>query len=293
VSSIKRWVLSERNTLYTIIKNYDDENLARILPAALLLMLQRTYLDVRPNSGALGIPQCGSTAATYWLRHYAGQVWSLLQKHAYRQLWRSVRDEIWWRTNPRRATAVRSNGLTVDGLCEIPTIALSRMMAGHDVQLAWPRLLETRKMVQELRVRSDAQIFPLFQWSLTSNFGDAPFIQAMQLVIARFGLVHVFEPDHPRLQLGSDLIDSSRAVSQMLLKVMTCILMISGVPEAQFRLGEAMPDEFSRVPTASVVALAEVNQLLWSLPDASLEEVLKRLSDGCQEILKSLGSVHG
>jgi GT2 family glycosyltransferase len=52
VSSLKRWVLSERNTLFTIIKNYDDQNLARILPAALLLVMQRAYLDIRPDLGA-------------------------------------------------------------------------------------------------------------------------------------------------------------------------------------------------------------------------------------------------
>ncbi len=37
--------LLERNALATIIKNYDDHNLQRILPAALLLMLKRSLLD--------------------------------------------------------------------------------------------------------------------------------------------------------------------------------------------------------------------------------------------------------
>jgi GT2 family glycosyltransferase/glycosyltransferase involved in cell wall biosynthesis len=37
--------LLERNALVTIIKNYDDQNLQRILPAALLLILKRSLLD--------------------------------------------------------------------------------------------------------------------------------------------------------------------------------------------------------------------------------------------------------
>ncbi len=37
--------LLERNALATIIKNYDDHNLQRILPAALLLILKRSLLD--------------------------------------------------------------------------------------------------------------------------------------------------------------------------------------------------------------------------------------------------------
>jgi GT2 family glycosyltransferase len=56
VNDAKKWLLAERNTLYTIVKNYEDDHLARILPAALLLILQRAFLDIRPDPAYFGLP---------------------------------------------------------------------------------------------------------------------------------------------------------------------------------------------------------------------------------------------
>ncbi len=293
VSEIKRWVLSERNTLFTIIKNYDDQNLAQVLPAALLLVLQRAYLDVRPNLEALGVPLVGSSGAAYGLRYYFGQVRGLLRRHAYRQLWRHARDEVRHRLHARRVAVVRSGMPSADSRCEVPTYAFSRLLAGRDVRLAWPQLLGTREAVQALRVRPDRQIFPVFQWALTSNFGDAQFIQAMQQVIARFGLAQVFATDGPARSIGPELIDYSCEVSRTLLQVMDRILTVSEVPAEQLRLGGPLPEPVSRVPIAAVVALAEMNRLLWSLPAAPFADVLKWLAAGCHKILASLESAHG
>src|SRR5712692_6369567 len=41
VGSWREEYLLERNALYTIFKNYDDENLARMLPAAMALAIRR------------------------------------------------------------------------------------------------------------------------------------------------------------------------------------------------------------------------------------------------------------
>ena len=292
VSDIKRWVLSERNTLFTIIKNYDDQNLAQVLPAALLLVMQRAYLDIQPSLKAQGVSRVGPIAAAYGLRYYFGQVRQLLQRRAYRQLWRRAWDTAWQRLHAPRISTVRSNVLLADGRCEVPTIVFSRLMAGRDVQLAWPQLQGTRDAVQSLRTRSDQQIFPLFQWALTSNFGDAQFIQAMQQVIARFGLEQVFATAGPSRSIGPELISYSREVSQMLLHVMDRILTVSEVPIEQLRLGGPSPELVSRVPRAGMVALAEINRLLWSLPVAPFADVLKWLADGCHKILDSLESAH-
>jgi GT2 family glycosyltransferase/glycosyltransferase involved in cell wall biosynthesis len=44
----RRQLVYERNALYSSIKNYDDANLARVLPASLLLTVQRVVAELRP-----------------------------------------------------------------------------------------------------------------------------------------------------------------------------------------------------------------------------------------------------
>ncbi|MEX1019992.1 MAG: glycosyltransferase [Litorilinea sp.] len=48
-SAFRKWVLFERNALVTLIKNYDDANLAKILPGALMLMIARATRLMRAN----------------------------------------------------------------------------------------------------------------------------------------------------------------------------------------------------------------------------------------------------
>lgn len=48
-SAFRKWVLFERNALVTLIKNYDDDNLAKILPGALMLMVARATRLMRAN----------------------------------------------------------------------------------------------------------------------------------------------------------------------------------------------------------------------------------------------------
>lgn len=48
-SGFRKWVLFERNALVTLIKNYDDDNLAKVLPGALMLMIARATRFMRAN----------------------------------------------------------------------------------------------------------------------------------------------------------------------------------------------------------------------------------------------------
>jgi GT2 family glycosyltransferase/glycosyltransferase involved in cell wall biosynthesis len=45
----QKYTLLERNALATIVKNYDDVNLARVLPAALLLLLKKSLMSAGPT----------------------------------------------------------------------------------------------------------------------------------------------------------------------------------------------------------------------------------------------------
>jgi len=117
--------LQVRNPLLTIFKNYDDENLRRALPAALLIMLRRTkYLlalnesgwslegDARPRSGPLA----------------------------------ELRTRVDARLNRAR----------------VPRAGISDILAINDLLDDLPAWIGERKAVQEARKRPDSEIIPLF-----------------------------------------------------------------------------------------------------------------------------------
>jgi hypothetical protein len=136
-------------------------------------------------------------------------------------------------------------------------------------------------------------VFPLFQWALLSNFDDDQFIHSMQQVIARFGLASVFDYKSEPAPVNGNVRGLSLEVSRSLLQVMERAFALSGVPEVHFRLDGPLPMEINSIPFGSVAVLAAMNRLLWSLPDAPLDDVLSWLAGGCQEILESTALTHG
>ncbi|WP_110517009.1 glycosyltransferase [Herpetosiphon llansteffanensis] len=107
--------LLERNALRTIIKHYADEQLWRILPAALLLIIQRSLLD-----GAGGFDR-----KEFDLR-------------------------------------LRNQGDQTSTM-QVPKIMLSYIAALGDVIDGWDALWAERQRIQQLRQRSDAELFKLFE----------------------------------------------------------------------------------------------------------------------------------
>lgn len=278
VAGAKRWLLSERNTLATICKNYDDDNLARILPAALLLTLQRAYLDVNADPAHFGLPQLPQL--TTW-QYYINQAWRLIRggrvkefgQRAVAELDRRVRR----RDDPPPVKLPESWQQPVTaGHFQMPAVALSRLLAGRDLARWWDTLWEKRDWIQSRRRRPDQKIFPLFQWALISNFDDASFIYAMQQVIDKFELVSLFK-------YGQELLSDpairtlSRRVSRQLLSLMDRAFTLSGVPETTFRLGEREPQPVYSVPDETISILVHANHWLWTLPNGDLETVLRHL----------------
>jgi GT2 family glycosyltransferase len=296
VSDLKRWRLAERNTLFTAIKNYDDDSLARVLPAALLLLVQRAYLDVRPDPAVFG-DRLGA-GRVYGVRYYLDQLWGLLRRGRFDQVWARTRAELQRRT-ARRAS--RSAPAVVPasscrypdgamarpaaGAIDLPAIALSRLAAGRAVRRAWGELQVKRAALQDQRMRRDCEIFPLFQWALVSNFGDEAFIRAMQVAIARFGLRDLFEA--PAAQpLDRAVRELSARVSRQLLAVIDRAFVLSGVAEDRFQVGGPAPEEHYHVPVVCVSMLADLHRALWTLPDAPLPDVLTSLAATCDKILR-------
>lgn len=122
-------VLHLRNPLYTIFKNYDESNLNRVLPAALLLSLQRTWylgaLDSEPfRIGAKD--------------HHENPL-------------------------PKRKGLLGRNRERELGESQpFPKVALSDLVAFHDVLEGFEGLREKRDRIQSRRERPDEEILSLF-----------------------------------------------------------------------------------------------------------------------------------
>ncbi|MBE2201698.1 MAG: glycosyltransferase family 2 protein [Anaerolinea sp.] len=278
VASAKVWLLSERNTLLTLLKNYGDANLASILPAALLLTLQRAFLDAQPDPTHFGLP--AAPMITPW-RYYAYELWQLLRygrllellQRAFAELHRRLR-----RTGPPPIKLPQAwQQPTADGRFQMPDIALSRLLAGRDVLRQWDAALSKRAAVQARRRRRDQEIFPLFQQPLLSNFGDAQFIYAMNQVIAKFKLVKLFAGHKKWAPPSPDVQALSLALSRRLLRLMDEAFALSQADEDAFRLTGAAPQPVYAVPHRCAALLAHANHWLWKLPDGDLRTVLTYL----------------
>lgn len=287
VASPRIWLLAERNTLSTLIKNYDDDHFARILPAALLLVLQRSWLDADIDPVELNTQPPPQTAVFGW-HYYAAQMRSLIKKGDWHGLWQRGQDEMKRRQKPAEQTAaVLEKGPlqhAENGLYQIPGRAISRLLAGKEVADNWSALQKKREAIQSKRQRPDADIFPLFQWELTSNFGDERFIHAMNQVVARFGLTAMFAGETQ--PLSAECRELSLAVSQQLLTLMTTAVSISQIPPEPFFMSESeLPQDTYAVPTSFATLLAEGNTLLWQLPEGDLFELLQWLQKNLAALL--------
>ncbi len=293
VPDARKWVLSERNTLFTIIKNYADESLAWTLPAVLLLLNTRAYLDINPDPKLFDLPtlpiNTGAEPIGYGPGYYWSQVKQSLQNGGLSQLWRRTRDEIGRRWRGRQEiTAVPSTqalNKPIDGHFPVSTNALGRLLAARDVRRAWPDLMQKRAVVQAQRQRPDSEIFQLFQWALVSNFGDPQFIRTMEFVIKRFGLTDLFaENGQKQVTITPQMQTVSRQCALRLLELLDFAFTLSAADEIAFRLGETELWPQHVIPQASVAVLVKIQHILHTLPQKPLAELLPWLHAQLQQI---------
>ncbi|MEM7112877.1 MAG: glycosyltransferase family 2 protein [Chloroflexota bacterium] len=280
VADAKKWVLSERNTLFSVIKNYEDWALTAVLPATLLLLAERAYLDVRPDHASLGLPEVNTTqeTAVYNTRYYLSQLVTLLKQGNIRQLSRRIQDEIGRRFTsqpPAPSPQPLASQLPENGRFAVPAITLSRLVAANDVLRSWEQFQAKRADLQAQRQQPDKAIFPLFQWELVSNFGDEAFIQAMNFVNGRFALANLFDTQQPAPNLSPETIALSQTVSQQILRHLAAAFNQSNIPENLFRLGQPAPEPTLRIPAETVRAIAQLHNLLWTMPQMPLPELLQ------------------
>lgn len=118
--------LQVRNPLLTIFKNYDDDNLRRALPAALLLMLRRTKYMLAVNE----------------------RDWSL-------------GDGAGLRSGPLAALRTRYGAKL--GRARVSRAGIADVLAINDLLDEFPDWVRKRRAVQTARKREDAEIVPLFR----------------------------------------------------------------------------------------------------------------------------------
>jgi GT2 family glycosyltransferase len=193
--------LMERNALATIYKSYDDENLALVLPAALMLLNERALRMAKLGPERFSISGGASPPG-----RQGGEVKTRAPESFPDEVRRVVREE-GWRVAAQKGMH-KTVAAIVDGLIAIlnPLGAHSYRMPGvtaaHYVALSQfahqlDALNEKRAWIQSRRRRSDAEIVPLFQEPFYPGYHDERYIQFLAWLCRVQGLDRRFssEPD--------------------------------------------------------------------------------------------------
>lgn len=165
-ATAKRSALLERNALYTIIKNYEEENLLRILPAALLLTVRRAVIFSHISKDSYRMDMMEDPSMIW---PASAEPRGLARtKLLGRDLRTALREYGLWIVSKelvRRALRwgyARSVLRTKRDLDLIPRVGVSHLVAMDDVIEALPTLMEKRRGIQARRKRPDSEILRLF-----------------------------------------------------------------------------------------------------------------------------------
>ncbi|MBI5432841.1 MAG: glycosyltransferase family 2 protein [Planctomycetes bacterium] len=151
-------LLQVRNPMYACFKNYDDENLRRVLPAMLALALRRMLI-------LSGIP----SDQPFRIEHASARPSSLVGK------------------------LMEKAHKHFESDIPIKRVAAADLIGINDLLSNWDHWMERRREVQSRRARSDQEIFRLFlkpMWCIE----DDPAYRALQDGVSRFtGLDELFQ----------------------------------------------------------------------------------------------------
>lgn len=201
--------LYERNALYTILKNYEQRYLDRVLPLALLMQFKRAYLhgemggvdmEVFQNGSASSSPSPNESPSDYGIRYYLGQARETLRTGGLLALVRNTLDEIDRRRGhpvPRLVSGDRTSREQRAYKLEQAVIA-----AANDVIVSYDRVMEKRNRIQSHRQRSDQRIFQTVQaLSFGVCFDHPEYRETQQRLMELFEIEELFgdafDPDIP------------------------------------------------------------------------------------------------
>ncbi len=203
VNQEKRRVLYERNAFFTLLKNYDEANLSRILPVALLLLLKRIHLaaGVEEQLFRLGAPSqplktaLRSTSSSYSASYYLKEAWRTLTTEGLSRLVAKFKAEIRRRRQVRQRAQL-PGPMQLDSATPeqalVPLQALSYVVAANDIITLYPKILPKRAWVQARRRRSDQEISQLFGRPFGSSESWPEYQQTQADLTRLFGLEQIF-----------------------------------------------------------------------------------------------------
>jgi GT2 family glycosyltransferase len=193
-----RRVLLERNALLTLIKNYADNSLAKIWPAALLLMYKRLYLmsGIDSRTYRVGYP-APSVAPTK--RAMIGAPWiRLLRQKGFVETMRQLQAQIRRSLGKSDPSYPPPDRHTLPGLEpgyeQVSQMALAHLVAANDVIDLLPRAFEKRAKVQAARRRSDAEVFQMFGRPFDISFFDPIYEATQNQIVQLFQIDRLFDP---------------------------------------------------------------------------------------------------
>ncbi len=183
VSDAKKHLLYERNALFTIIKNYEDDVLAKVLPGALALCAERglLYGGVDKSKYYIKMPKVfeGGVQREHGvsvgrMKVLSGQVGKgVMVKRSLQKVLRLARGRLF--------RLLRIESLTETVL--VPKVTLSPIVAIDEVVASLPALTEKRQAIQSRRKRSDAEIFRLFGDAFRPNLPTPEFELALERTV--------------------------------------------------------------------------------------------------------------
>lgn len=205
----RRLALSERNALYTIFKNYDDQSLRQVWPASVMLLVRRAFttsgLDADRYRISASLPQL---IHKKWTK--ANPRASEVKNFAY--YWREIKIAL--REGGLGAVALKFKGefvyrwqnfmLYIDDRfgykqpqaagseIHMPQVTLSYLHALRDLVADYDALREKRRLVQAARQCADQDIFPLFQRELIPNYLDRDYNRTFHIMCALWDLYDLF-----------------------------------------------------------------------------------------------------
>lgn len=197
-------LLYERNSLFTMYKCLDDENLAAALPATMLLLNEKALrmgdLDTAPFR--LGDAAHGEEVAPARRpsgaadRAYAfdpsedeeglgDKTRRILREQGFATFVRKGARFVRTRLQSR---ARRAMDMVTGRRGSLPAISIAHYVALSDFARQLPRLQEKRRALQERRVRSDSELLPLFLFALEPSYHDHEYMKTHRRLLKVLGL---------------------------------------------------------------------------------------------------------
>jgi GT2 family glycosyltransferase len=201
VRAEKRRLLYERNSLFTMYKCLEAENLAVALPVSLLLLNEKalSMASVDRSRFRIGtqakLDQGGgprpAADRTYAFDPGAedretviGKAGRVLRTHGPLTVLRRGRRYLGARAGARwRKLAQRIAGSPL-----LPPASIAHYIALSDFTSQIESLTEKRRWLQERRVRSDEELLPLFLFALEPSYHDDEYVRTHRRLVSAFGL---------------------------------------------------------------------------------------------------------